>query len=184
MDNLKDTIKKDMFRCSGSDTVLTFLKSFFRNPSFRFLVIKRTIQHMSKLNPLRSVLLLYYKKLKVKYGFQIPPMTSIGAGFVINHFGNIVINQGVVIGNNCSISQGVTLGKIDRGSKKGNPIIGDKVFIGANAVVVGKIVIGNDVMIAPLSFVNFDVPDNAVVAGNPAQIVNYNTSSGYIKNLS
>lgn len=184
MGNLRDIIKKDLLRCSGGNGVITFLKFFFKNPSFRFLVIKRSIQHMSKFNPIRSVLLLYSKKLKVKYGFQIPPMTKIGSGFVINHFGNIVINQGVVIGNNCSISQGVTMGKVDRGQLKGNPTIGDRVWIGANAVIVGKITIGNDVLIAPLSFVNFDVPNNAIVAGNPAQIINYNTSAGYIKNLS
>ena len=50
-------------------------------------------------------------------------------------------------------------------------------------MIVGKIMIGNDVLIAPLSYVNFDVPDNAVVVGNPAQIVSYNSSAGYVKNL-
>jgi serine O-acetyltransferase len=48
---------------------------------------------------------------------------------------------------------------------------------------VGNIKIGNDVLIAPLSYVNFDVPDHAVVAGNPAQIVNYNGSSEYINSI-
>ncbi len=62
----------------------------------------------------------------------------------------------------------------------GCPVIGDRVWIGANAVVVGRITIGDDVLIAPLSFVNFDVPDKAVVAGNPAKIINYNGSEGYV----
>jgi serine O-acetyltransferase len=182
MGHLRNAVNKDLYRCSGATTLKTFFRFFFKNPSFRFLVVKRTIQHTHRFNPLRMLLLLYYKKLKVKYGFQIPPMTSIGPGFVINHFGNIVINQGVVIGNDCSISQGVTLGKVDRGALKGNPTIGDRVWIGANAVIVGKITIGNDVLIAPLSYVAFDLPDKAVVMGNPAQIVNYNSSAVYIKN--
>jgi serine O-acetyltransferase len=59
----------------------------------------------------------------------------------------------------------------------------DRVWIGANAVVVGKITIGNDVLIAPLTYVNFDLPDKAVVAGNPAKIVNYNGSFGYVNDI-
>jgi serine O-acetyltransferase len=161
----------------------SFLKLFFTNPSFRFTVVIRSIKYLNKYNFIRLILVLYYRKLKVKYGFQIPAMTSIGHGFVINHFGNIIINQGVVIGSNCTIAQGVTIGKVDRGKLKGNPTIGDRVWIGANSVVVGKITIGNDVLIAPLSYVNFDIPDNAVVMGNPAKIVNYNTSAVYIKNI-
>ncbi|MGL2966877.1 serine O-acetyltransferase [Flavobacterium sp. XGLA_31] len=95
-----------------------------------------------------------------------------------------MINQNVILGENCNVSQGVTLGNVSRGKLKGTPTIGDRVWIGANAVVVGNIKIGDDVLIAPLSYVNFDVPDKAVVAGNPAVIVNYNTSAGYLKNLS
>jgi serine O-acetyltransferase len=98
------------------------------------------------------------------------------------HYGNIVINSKVVLGKNCTISQGVTMGNTKRGKNIGNPTIGDRVWIGTNSVIVGGITIGNDVLIAPLSFVNFDVPDKAVIAGNPAQIINYKGSEGYIEN--
>ena len=53
-----------------------------------------------------------------------------------------------------------------RGSRMGTPIIGDKVYIASGAVIVGKVKIGNNVLIAANSFVNFDVPDNSVVIGN------------------
>ncbi len=89
----------------------------------------------------------------------------------------------MVIGNNCNVAQGVTLGYVSRGVKRGTPIIGNRVWVGANAVVVGNIKIGDDVLIAPLAYVNFDVPDNGVVVGNPAKLINYNGSGGYIKNL-
>jgi len=161
----------------------SFIKLFFTNPLFRFIIIFRINQNIKKYNPFFILLRIWLKNIKVKYNIQIPTHTKIGEGFLLNHYGGIVINQNVIIGKNCNVSQGVTLGNVSRGKLKGCPTIGDRVWIGANAVVVGKITIGNDVLIAPLSYVNFDVPDSAVVSGNPAKIVNYNGSSIYIKNI-
>ncbi len=79
--------------------------------------------------------------------------------------------------------KGVTIGSISRGKLKACPTIGNRVWIGPNAVVGGNIEIGDDVLIAPLTFVNKDIPDNAVVSGNPCKINNYNGSHDYIKNL-
>ena len=63
-------------------------------------------------------------------------------------------------------------------------MIADNVWIGANAVVVGKINIGTDVLIAPNSFVNFDVPPHSIVVGNPARIISReNATEGYIDNM-
>lgn len=109
--------------------------------------------------------------LKVVYGFQISYHTHIGKGFYLGHFGMVIINEKAVIGNNCNINQGVTIGAENRGKRKGAPIIGNEVWIGANSVVVGNVTIGNNVLIAPLTFVNFDVPDNSVVIGNPGKIL-------------
>ena len=69
------------------------------------------------------------------------------------------------------MAPGVTIGQENRGKRKGCPVIGDNCWIGTNAVIVGKITIGNDVLIAPLSFVNFDVPSHSIVIGNPAKII-------------
>jgi serine O-acetyltransferase len=146
------------------------------------MVLFRICNAKSKLNPLGLSARLWYKRLQVKYGFQIPFTARIGNGLFLGHFGNIVINQDVVLGENCNIAQGVTLGYVSRGPKQGCPTIGDRVWIGANAVVVGNITIGNDVMIAPLTFVNFDVADKCVVAGNPAKIINFTGSEGYVNN--
>jgi serine O-acetyltransferase len=79
------------------------------------------------------------------------------------------------------ISQGVTIGKTDRGKCKGSPTICNNVFIGPNSVIVGGITIGVNVLIAPNSFINFDVPDNAVVSGNPAKIISTKGANEYIK---
>src|SRR5690606_6957595 len=83
------------------------------------------------------------QRLKYKYGISISPPTNIGKGFYIGHFGDIVINRNVVIGDNCSISQGVTLGANNRGAKKGVPTVGNNVYIGAGAKIIGNVTIGD-----------------------------------------
>jgi len=65
--------------------------------------------------------------------------------------------------------------------KQGTPNIGNKVWIGTNAVIVGKITIGDDVLIAPNAYVNFDVPSHSIVIGNPGKIhFRNNATEGYI----
>jgi serine O-acetyltransferase len=116
----------------------------------------------------------------LRTGIQIPSETTIGRGFRIAHFGHIVINPAAVIGKNFNISHGATIGNAE-GRLKGTPVIGDNVSIQTNAVVIGSITIGNDVLIAPNAFVNFDVPDGAIVLGNPGKIIpQEKASSKYI----
>lgn len=153
------------------------------NPPCRFMFTLRGCKYFSKFNPIGIIFRLWNKNMQVKYGFQFQYTCKIGKGLYMPHYGNIVINNKVVIGENCNVAQGVTLGNVKRGKLEGNPTIGNRVVIGANAVVVGKIVIGDDVLIAPLSFVNFNVPDKAVVSGNPATIINYNSSIGYVESI-
>lgn len=90
-----------------------------------------------------------------------------------------------MIGNNCNIGPNVTIGQTNKGSRKGVPVIGNKVWIGTGAVIVGKVTIGDHVLIAPNSFVNFDVPPNSLVIGNPGQVIAKDASvvDGYIDNI-
>mgnify|MGYP003311485854 CR=1 FL=1 len=87
--------------------------------------------------------------------------------------GRVIINHNAVLGKNVNIATGVTIGQENRGERKGVPTIKDNVWIGTNAVIVGNVTIGEDVLIAPLTFVNFDVPPHSVVIGNPAKIIRY-----------
>ena len=108
---------------------------------------------------------------------------KIGKGFYIGHIGTVVINSSVIIGKNVNIATEVTIGQENRGKRKGVPILGDNVWIGTNAVIVGNIKIGSDVLIAPLTYVNFDVPDHSIVIGNPGKIIHKdNATTGYINN--
>lgn len=108
---------------------------------------------------------------------------SFGYGLYIGHPFCITINAKAVIGNNVNIHKGVTIGQENRGHRKGVPVIGSKVWIGVNSTIVGNITIGNNVLIAPNTLVNFDVPDNSVVVGNPATIhPREDATAGYINN--
>ena len=177
-----DLIKSDLLRY-GKDNLSKsgFLSIFFNHPEFRFLVNHRLANAYSIKHPVGVISRIWYRILRAKFGMQIQLKAKIGPGFLLNHWGLMHVNQGATIGKNCNLSQAVTIGNVSRGKRKGSPIIGNEVWIGANAVVVGKIEIGNNVLIAPLAYVNFDVPDNSVVLGNPGKVVSDKGSDGYIK---
>jgi len=133
----------------------------------------------------KSILKKLYKLLftmsKKFYHVEIGTSTDIGPGLYIGHPYCITINPNVKIGNNCNIHKGVTIGQENRGLKKGTPVIGNEVWIGVNATIVGKITIGDDVMIAPNTFVNCDIPSHSIVFGNPCVIKHReNATEGYI----
>lgn len=132
--------------------------------------------------------MLYYKwrlrRYRLKYGLEIMPECEIGKGLYLGHAFNITINKNAIIGENCNIHKGVVIGRENRGKRKGCPTIGNNVWIGINSAIVGDIVIGDDVLIAPCSFVNCDVPSHSVVFGNPCIIKHRDhATEGYINNV-
>ncbi len=124
-----------------------------------------------------------FKRIKEKRGIEISYNTRIGKGLYLGHPYNITVNSQAVIGDNVNIHKGVTIGQENRGKRKGTPIIGNSVWIGVNATVVGNITIGDDVLIAPNSFVNRDIPSHSVVYGNPCVIKHReNATEHYVNN--
>lgn len=111
-----------------------------------------------------------YHIIATRRGIEISSHCRIGKGLFLGHVSNITINERAIIGENCNIHKGVTIGQENRGKRKGMPIIGNYVWIGVNATVVGNIIIGDDVLIAPNSFVNVDIPSHSIAIGNPAVI--------------
>jgi serine O-acetyltransferase len=113
-----------------------------------------------------------YRVLKVGIqiltGVDIPCEVTLGRRFLIEHFGGIVINGDAVFGDDCVIRNGVTVG-IKRIGEKGVPVFGDRVDIGAGAVVLGAIHIGNDVTIGANAVVISDIPSNCIAVGVPAK---------------
>ena len=106
---------------------------------------------------------------------------KIEEGFYLGHPYNITINEESILGKNINIHKGATIGKENRGKKLGAPQIGNNVYIGVNSTVVGKIEIGNDVLIAPNTYVNFNVPSHSIVIGSPGVIIpNEKATEGYV----
>ena len=93
--------------------------------------------------------------------------THIGGGMVLPHPFCIVINGAAVIGKNCTILHGVTIGI----GSNGIPTIGDNVYIGCGATIIGDVHIGNNCKIGANAVVLKDVPDNCTAVGNPARII-------------
>ena len=126
---------------------------------------------------------LYKKLLRESYATNIGlyENMNIPKGLIIGHAGDIVINGKAEFGGNLMITHGVTIGRDIRGKRAGVPRFGKNVVIRCNSTVVGNIKIGDDVLIAPNTFVNFDVPSHSVVIGNPATIHHRdNATEGHI----
>jgi serine O-acetyltransferase len=117
-------------------------------------------------------------------GLEISVSNPLGKGLYLGHAYNITINPKANIGCNCNIHKGVVIGQANRGKNAGTPTIGNQVWIGINAAIVGNITIGDDVLIAPNTFVNVDVPSHSVVFGNPCIIKHRDwATEGYINNI-
>lgn len=127
----------DYKRNKGTDGfVLRFLWLLRFGSSCKSMFLKKIV----------TFILGHYRR---KYGLEISHHTKIGKGLYLGHAFNITINPNAIIGDNCNIHKGVVIGKTNRGSHAGVPKIGNKVWIGINAAVVGGITIGDDVLIAP-----------------------------------
>ncbi len=176
-------VKADLFRHGGLTGVKGFIKGW-GYPGFRFVFLLRMTAKYSKYS-LRGIFFrLLKRRARIKYGYDINSGAQIGEGlYLSSHPGHIIIGP-IKIGKNCNINQSVTIGRSFRGGKIGRPTIDDYVWIGTGAVIVGNIHIGKNVLIAPNSFVNIDVPDNSLVIGNPAKVFpKDNPTKYYINNV-
>ena len=185
---LKDIIGCDLLRYQMGDklTLLVFLDCFYWNriPGLKFTIIFRYCQHYRRKNRLFFYFFyLWLAGLKVKYGIDISYRANIGKGLYIGHFGGIVIHGDAQIGSFCNLSQGMTIGSLARGKNMGIPKIGNRVFIGPGATILGGISIGDDVLIGTNAIVTFDVPNHSVVAAPLATIISNKGSSDYINNI-
>jgi serine O-acetyltransferase len=106
-------------------------------------------------------------------GIEIHPGAQIGEGLFIDHGMGVVIGETAVIGDNCHLLQGVTLGGTSTRRVKRHPTLGNGVTVGAGAVVLGAITVGNNARIGAGSVVVANVPPNATVVGVPGHVIAY-----------
>ncbi len=119
------------------------------------------------------------KVVEIATGICIPRNAEIGGGIYFPRFGSIILSHGD-IGANCTIEQNVTLGQAGKGASRGMPTIGNRVFIGAHSMIVGRVTIGDDALVFPGSIVTRSVPARAVVMGYPARVVSLEGSFDWI----
>ena len=110
------------------------------------------------------------QRARHKAGIEIHPGAQIGKGLFIDHGMGVVIGETTIIGDNCLLYQGVTLGGTGKDKGKRHPTLGDNVMVGAGAKVLGPINIGNNVKVAANAVVLKDIPDNCTAVGVPARI--------------
>lgn len=183
---LRSLIRSDLFRYRGKSglgefvflclTSSGFLASFWYRVSF---LLKARRCPVVLYAPVRGVALFFCRFC----GKELPASCKIGAGFCLLHGGTVVINSESEIGVNCTISHGVTIGHTLGGKHPGAPRIGNRVFVGPGAVILGGITVGDDAAIGANAVVTNDVAAGAVVVGIPAREISRGGSSLYVKNL-
>lgn len=104
-------------------------------------------------------------------GIEIHPGAQIGRGLFIDHGMGVVIGETTVIGDNCTLYQGVTLGGTGKEKGKRHPTLGNNVMVGSGAKVLGPFTVGDNSKIAANAVVLSEVPENSTCVGVPARVV-------------
>ena len=171
-------IKSDLYRYHGRVNFLLFLKSIFFVIGFKFsfwMRLAKYLEYNKLLQLIPKLMFIYYKRVLVS---DIQYRANIGPAFCIRHVFSTTFGANVIIGSNFTIVHNVTIA----GKSGKYPVIGDNVYLGTGCCVLGGITIGNNVIIGANAVVTKDVPDNAVVVGNPSKIISYKGSSSIIEN--
>lgn len=142
---------KRRFEWSPSKSLLAALRSYHRGGKLRRFLAKRRIQFWSVIT-----------------GADIAPEAKLGGGLMLPHPNGLVFHRDVVIGVNCMIMQQVTIGQLATG---GVPRLGNNVYVGAGAKLLGPITIGDNASIGANAVVLADVPPNSTAVGIPARVI-------------
>lgn len=177
--NLKEMLSADSANFRNLIGRSRFKAFLFSNPGndqryiWKYIKNLRYVEYYTfrsrlKKSLFNQVMRIYYlhklREASYKTGYQIPPFTC-GKGLVIYHWGSIIINGNVRIGENCKLYPGVLIGWKGP-DEPGCATIGDNVFIGSGTKIIGSLHIGNNVVIGQNMVITKDIPDDSVVVAN------------------
>lgn len=149
----------------------SILEVFLCYPGYKVLYFHSFAHFLYKIK-LRMLARIISNLARFLYGVEIHPGAKIGKGLLIDHGSGVVIGETSVIGKDCTIYQGVTLGGTgNEKDAKRHPSIGDNVIIGAGAKVLGNIYIGDNSKIGANAVVLTGCEDNSTMVGIPAKVV-------------
>lgn len=140
-------------------------------------VLYHRIAHFFYRHKMKFIARLISQNARFLTGVEIHPGATIGRGLLIDHGAGVVIGETAVVGDNCTIYQGVTLGGTGKDVGKRHPTIGNNVMIGSGAKVLGPFTVGDNVKIAAGAVVLNAIPDGATAVGVPARVISKTKSA-------
>ncbi len=175
---LHEVMREDAYAALERDPSATSIWDIVLYSTGTHIVWTYRRHHWLYTHGMKGLALLLAKRTRRKLGADIFPSAQIGRRFSIDHGIGVVIGATSIIGDDCLIYQGVTLGMTGKHGGKRHPTLGSNVMVGAGAIVLGNITVGDDAKIAAGSVVVHDVPCNVTVAGVPAKVVRDRRFSG------
>lgn len=172
-----DNLRRDLARYDperGSLLVSLFYHGAWASVGYRFARFARTTQLTPILRwPLRVLAQLLQLLVRTLTNIELSADADLGPGLCIWHTGYVVVPRGVVVGENVGLTAGVVIGHSLGGASSipQLPRVGDRVYLGPGAKLIGAIEIGDDALIAAGAVVTRSVPPRAVAAGNPARVI-------------
>ena len=158
----------DDYRANGRD----WTKPGFRALAvYRFGVWRMTVNPKLLRAPLSVLYRMAFRRCRNVYGIELPYSALIGRGVIIEHQGGIVVHGCTTIGDGCTIRQNCTFGIRDKSDLSAAPILGKGVDVGAGAVILGRVSVGDGAVVGANAVVLCDVPASALAVGVPARIV-------------
>ena len=163
-------IQEQIKAIKEKDPALTSIVEVFMYPCFKAMIYYKISHYFYKK---KHFLIARYisEKAKRKTGIEIHPGATIGKGLFIDHGTGVVIGETAIIGDNVTMFHGVTLGGAGKEKGKRHPTVGNNVFIGCGAKLLGNITIGDNAKIGANAVILKDVPQSATAVGIPGRIL-------------
>lgn len=173
---LKQLLSADTHRQYGSSSFGLFVRAYLLRRTFRPIVTLRLCQwaRESRHHILLVLFKLMHRRATRRAGIDLPNTVVAGPGLCITHGWGLVVSERAVFGSNVTLFNGAVIGRKDTITEGGRsnryPEIGNNVWVGPHALILG-VIVGDDSVVAGASVVTKDVQAKSVVAGNPARII-------------